>query len=414
MTTAHWSLAALVLTIVLSCTSRINVGLVGLGLAWLIAVTGGAVGVDGVFAAFPAQLFLTLVGVTALFGAAESNGTLERLARGAFRTSHARLWQLPVLFFLAGFAVSAVGPGAIASTALVAPLAMGLAARAGAPAFLCALMVCNGANAGNLSPVSAVGLLASTLMSKNGLAGHEWSVFAMHAAAHGLVACGAYLALGGIRLGRTSETTPSPAAGVWERRHLATAAIVAAWVAGVVALHAPAGLLAFAATVLLVVTRQASDKEALERVPWGIILMVCGMTVLIGVLEKSGGLELFTRLLALTATPATANGVIAFVTGIISTYSSTSGVVLPAFLPIARGLADQVGGGDPLQLSLSIIVGSALVDVSPLSTLGALCVAAHPVAHERHQLFRSLLLWGLSMTIVGALLSAAFAPVFAG
>ena len=66
----------------------------------------------------------------------------------------------------------------------------------------------------------------------------------------------------------------------------------------------------------------------------------------------------------------------AFVTGIISTWSSTSGVVLPAFLPTVPGVLARLGGGDPLALSLSINVGSSLVDVSPLSTLGALCVAA--------------------------------------
>ena len=67
---------------------------------------------------------------------------------------------------------------------------------------------------------------------------------------------------------------------------------------------------------------------------------------------------------------------IAFVTGAISIYSSTSGVVLPTFLPLAPRLVEQVGGGNPLAVALSINVGSSLVDVSPLSTLGALCVAA--------------------------------------
>ena len=99
-------------------------------------------------------------------------------------------------------------------------------------------------------------------------------------------------------------------------------------------------------------------------------------------LETTGGMDLFTGMIARVASPATINGVIAFVTGVISTYSSTSGVVLPAFVPMVPGLVRQVGGGDPLAVTLSINVGSALVDVSPLSTLGALCVATvvDPVA----------------------------------
>ena len=111
-------------------------------------------------------------------------------------------------------------------------------------------------------------------------------------------------------------------------------------------------------------------------------------------LEKTGGMDLFTAVLAKFASPATVNGVIAFVTGAISTYSSTSGVVMPAFLPTSTTLVDRLGGGDPLAVALSINVGSSLVDVSPLSTIGALCVAAVTDVNESRVLFRRLMIWG--------------------
>ena len=47
-------------------------------------------------------------------------------------------------------------------------------------------------------------------------------------------------------------------------------------------------------------------------VPWSIILMVCGVSVLVGVIEKTGGMDLFTTLLARITTPGTANGMMAF------------------------------------------------------------------------------------------------------
>jgi di/tricarboxylate transporter len=157
-------------------------------------------------------------------------------------------------------------------------------------------------------------------------------------------------------------------------------------------------------SALLLLARAGDERVAVHAVPWSIIMMVCGLSVLIGVLEKTGGMDLFTSLLASAASPASVNGVIAFVTGAISTYSSTSGVVLPTFLPTVPTLVARLGGGDPLAVALSINVGSSLVDVSPLSTLGALCVAAVPDQVESRALFRDLMLWGLSMTIVGALL----------
>jgi hypothetical protein len=135
--------------------------------------------------------------------------------------------------------------------------------------------------------------------------------------------------------------------------------------------------------------------------------------VLIAVLEKTGGMDLFTGLLARIASPATVNGMVAFVTGLISSWSSTAGVVLPAFLPTVPGLVEKVGGGDPLAVALSINVGSAMVDVSPLSTLGALCVATVADPGEARLLFRQLLVWGLSMSVAAALLCQLFAALVA-
>ena len=125
-------------------------------------------------------------------------------------------------------------------------------------------------------------------------------------------------------------------------------------------------------------------------------------------------MDLFTTGLSQITTPDTANGVMAFVTGVISTYSSTSGVVYPAFLPAVSGLVEKLGGGDPLEIALSINVGAALVDVSPLSTIGALALAAVPAgAADTKKLFRNMLLWGFAMTIVGAVFCQLFIGFFA-
>jgi hypothetical protein len=106
-------------------------------------------------------------------------------------------------------------------------------------------------------------------------------------------------------------------------------------------------------------------------------------------------------MLARVSTAQTVTGVTAFFTGLISIYSSTSGVVLPALLPTAPLLAERVGG-DALAIASSINVGAHLVDVSPLSTIGALCLAAAPVAGDGRALFNQMLAWGLAMSVVGA------------
>jgi hypothetical protein len=283
-------------------------------------------------------------------------------------------------------------------------------------------MVGNGANAGNLSPISAVGIIASSKMGEAGLVGHEVKVWLWNLCVHVLVAAGAYVVLirrspaswsAAAAAGAAATAAPLPTSAPFTRSQRLTMVILAAWIVATVFFKVNIGLAAFAAATMLIVLRGGDERTSFKLMPIGVILMVCGMTVLIALLEKTGGMDLFTSLLARLASPETLNGVIAFVTGLISTYSSTSGVVLPAFLPTVNDLVAKVGGSDPLSVALSINAGSALVDVSPLSTLGALCVAAVSDGATARTLFKQLMIWGLSMAAVGALLSQLLASAVA-
>lgn len=404
MSAATLSLIALLVVIGFSLTSRINVGVLAVALAWPIAMFVAGWKAEALMAVFPSGLFLMLVGVTLLFGVAHKNGTLDAVTRRAVLACGGITALLPAAFFLLACAVSTLGPGAIAATALIAPLAMSTGATAGIPAFLMALMVANGGNAGNLSPFSAVGVIVQSLLQKIDLGGHEWGVFLANFVAHTFVALAAYLLFGGLTLWRQQRATvarePVPAL---TRRHWLTLAVIGLWIITVVIYRANPGLSAFAAAALLLLLGAAEENTVMNSIPWSIIVMVCGVSVLVGVIEKTGGMDLFTTLLARITTPASANGTMAFVTGLISTYSSTSGVIYPAFLPAVPGLVEKLGGGNPLEIALSINVGAAIVDVSPLSTIGALCIAALPDAAEGRVIFRQMLLWGFAMTIVGAL-----------
>ena len=191
------------------------------------------------------------------------------------------------------------------------------------------------------------------------------------------------------------------ASGAFERRHWITIGIIGALLSGVIFFDVDVGLGAFGCAVVLALLKAGDENEAIRLMPWRVMMMVCGVTVLVSVLDRTGGLELFTRVLAGVSTANTVTAVMAFTTGFISIYSSMSGVVLPAFLPTVPGLAEQVGGVAPLAIASSMNVGAHLVDVSALSTLGALCMASAAKHEDSRRLFNKLMAWGLSMTVVG-------------
>jgi di/tricarboxylate transporter len=401
---AWLSLLALVIAMIVSCFTQLNVGVLALALAWIVGVYFGSMSLNEVLAGFPVQLFLTLAGVTLLFTQAHLNGTLDRIAHASVRLCRGNVGLIPVMFFALGGVIASVGPGNVATAAMLAPMAMAVAGRAAIPAFLMAIMVGNGAQAGALSPFAPTGIIVNGLMDKIGLAGFEFRTYATNFAAHLIVAFAGYLLLGGWKLfGRSYEATAGDGSETpFSAAHWVTMAIVLAMLGAVLFLNANIGMAAFTGAVVLAALRVADHEQAIRRMPWVPILMVSGVSVLVALLEKTGGLDLFTSILAGLSTPGTLTGTIAFATGLISVYSSTSGVVLPAFLPTVPGLIERLGG-DPFSVASSMNIGAHLVDMSPLSTTGAVCIAGITNPEEVRPTYNKLLIWGLSMTIVGAI-----------
>ena len=419
MNLAWISLAALIVAITLSMVTSVNVGVVSLAMAWIVGVYLGGMPVAKVIGTFPIDLLINLIGITLLFGMANNNGTLGRIAARAVRACRGNAGVIPIMLFIIAVTLSSIGPGNIATTAIMAPMAMAVATRASIPPFLMALMVGNGAQAGALSRFAPTGLIVNTNMEKIGLGGHETSTYLNNLMAHVVVTFAAYFIFGGWKLFTRRrvapiEMTQSDQAGAraneeaidvepFERRHWLTLAVLVTLVVVVIEFGAHVGLAAMTGAALLSLLRAADEKDAIKKMPWSVIVMVCGVTVLIGVLAAQRGMDLFTDLLARIATPDTVTFMIALVTGAVSVYSSTSGVVLPAFLPTVPGLAERLGV-EPLSIAASMYVGGHLVDLSPLSTIGALCIAALPNEADAKKLFNQLLWWGLSMMVVGALI----------
>ena len=409
------TLAALALAIVLSCTSRLNVGLLALALAWIIGVYVGDLPLREVTAGFPVDLFITLAGVTLLFAQAHVNGTLEIVAHNAMRLCRGRVGLVPIMYFALGAVLASAGPGNIATTGLLAPMAMATALKIRMSPFLMAIMVGNGCNAGSLSPLAPTGIIVTSLMERIGLPGVQLQTWVYNLLAHALVAFAAYFLFGGLKLLTRADRVDVDAepARRLDRQQVLTLIMIGLLVAGAIAdaildAMSPAprrfniGLAAIACAVTLSLLRAADDGEAIKRMPWSTILMVGGVTVLIGLLEKTGGMQIFTDLLASVATQATVVPALAVVIGVVSAYSSTSSVVLPAFLPTVPGLIENLGGGSALAIASTMNIAGHLVDVSPLSTIGALCIASVPAGDMSRRLFNQLLAWGMSMTVVGA------------
>jgi len=110
----------------------------------------------------------------------------------------------------------------------------------------------------------------------------------------------------------------------------------------------------------------------------------------------------------------TISSVFGFINGFVSIYSGSSTVVMPTFIPLIPGLVAKLGvtGQEAIDMIRNLVytccVSAHLVDASPLSLLGALCIAAAPEWDDKNKLFRNLLFWGMGMSIFAAVISFIF------
>ncbi len=400
------SLVAFFTVISLSCFTKINPGLLSLGVAWLLGHYVAHMSITQIAAGFPAYMFIVLVGITYLFGLAKHNGTLERLAQGALGILKGKTMATPLLFFILAAIFSTIGAGNIGAVALLAPFAMAIAWETGIGAFFMTIVLICGANAGTFSPFALTGIIANELIANLGVRMDPWQqVFLPNFLAQSLLAALCFVIFytkikHSAKHTHASEARITPLNIPWSNHQKLTLFTIIILIICTVFLKTDIGFLSILLACGLTLLNVTDGKEAVRQIPWDTILMVCGINMLIGVLEMLGGLGLFTDLLAKISTPYTVTGIIAFITGLISAFSSSSGVVLPTFIPLVPDLIEKIGGGNVTAIISSINVGAHLVDISPLSSLGALCIAS-AIHEDKEKLFRHLLSFGLTMAVAG-------------
>jgi len=434
---AAWmSILALAIVVVISCINEeLNVGFLSIAFGIIVGGLWVNMSAPKVMNTFPLGLFMILVGVTFLFALAATNGTMEKVSSYAIRACGGKTAWLPLIIYLLVTVLTTIGPGNIAATALMAPITMAIAARVGMSAFLMTLLVVGAANGAAFSPFAPTGIVSNGLIAKIApqlpaiqeawtLDGLAWKIHFNSEYCQGIINIGGFLLMGGWawiakQRGQTiniDELAPRPEPFTLKQWYtifaiiLLIVLVIAPALPGVKdlipkaikPLIANVGSVAFILAGILMLLNAGDSKAAVKVMPWFVIMMVCGVTVLVEVMDRSGGLNAMVNMIGVISGPITVNFWLGLFTGILSAYSSSSGVVMPMFLPLVPGLAKEVPSADVIAMISSINIGSHLVDTSPLSTLGALCIACAGEHEDKTKLFRKLLIWGLSMSVVGA------------
>jgi di/tricarboxylate transporter len=422
---------------------------------------------DEVLADFPADLFIILVGVTYLFAIAKNNGTVDWLVQAAVRMVGGRVALIPWVMFFVISILTAFGAVVPAAVAIIAPVGLSFARRYGINPVLMSLLIINGASAGGFSPISIFGAITNGVVSRSGLPGSPLGLFVSSYVINTLLSVVVFFLFGGRdllhrRIDTDAEVVerdePTPDDDDFddsvlreERRResgtrgdLPTSSTVSSRIGtgqpgrvsqkarrsegvdvlderltldrgrtltlvGIIAtalasftLGLDIGVVAITAAVLLSLISGEANKAAVAQIAWPTVLLITGIVTYVGLMQRIGTIDWLGNQVAGIGVPLLAALVICFIGAAVSAFASTTGI-LAALIPLAVPflLSGQVGA---VGLIIALALSSSIVDSSPFSTSGALCVA-NSLEEQRDLVYRRLLQWGMSMIIVAPLLT---------
>lgn len=416
------SLLVLVAVIAVGFIKKINIGFFSIGAAFLLMLLGMAVDfqipagdamralkASDVTKGFSSSMFVTLVGVTFLFGMASQNGTLDLFSKKIVALVGKRTYLIPVLMFFLSAFISSIGPGHIAAGILMTTFAVYLALELDINPMATALYAKLGANAGCASPLSLTGILAKELSTPLGYDGFSLHLFLSTLLSGFVFTLVVYILYKGFQV-KADNPLKLSEIPKFNRKQQITMASIVVMVICCIGFKLDTGLFAFVMAAVLILLGCADEKKAIKSIPWGTLIMICGVGVLVNMISVMGGIDLISDTLASFMTARTAAPIMAATSGILSWVSSTTAVVMPTLYPISAEICQRFAGVNYVELISAITATSFAAAISPLSTGGAIIMSSYSAARETtteemNKMFYTLFLLSVGNVLINVLMA---------
>lgn len=406
-------ISAIVLSIGLGYKTKINTGLFGIVAAYFIGVFAMGLQPADIVKMWPISIFFVIFSISMFYNFAIENGTLGTLAQHMLYRTRNHPKALPVVVFLASTFIATLGAGFFAVMAFFAPITMLLCKKSGIHPLIGAIAVNYGALAGNGFLISPGGAVFISLMQGTGVPmdmayWYEMEIFTASIIVPLVVLWLLQKFMPVQDLGEAStEDTEIRAPKRFNKIQKWTLVLIVGlvfavlifpilsallpWIPEFTSLQnsIDVGMMAMVFTALALFLRLGTEQKLLANVPWGTLLMICGVGMLITLAVKAGTIKLVASLLTNTVPAAIMPIAITLLAGIMGFFSSTMGVIAPALFPLVPMISDESGISAGL-LFLAIVMGAQATVISPISSGGSLLMAAVP-EKERHQMFGDLL-----------------------
>lgn len=417
-------LCAIILAIALGYRTKINTGFFGIVFAYIIGTFYLGIKSGEIIKMWPISIFFVILAISLFYNFAMTNGTLEKLAQHMLYRTRKVPKLLPFAIFIAATILAALGAGFFAVMAFFTPITMLLCRKTGLSPLIGALAVNYGALCGNNFMISPGGVVFIGLMNQAGYEavsyGFEFQIF-LASFVVPIVVLSLLILFNTRKKGNADvvEISLPEAFNAVQKKTLAlvVSMIVVVLIFPILHIIFPqvgliktldkaidVGLVAVVFAVLALLMNLGDEKEVIKKVPWGTLIMICGVGMLISVAIKAGTVKLIAGFVTDTIPAPVVPIVMAAIGGFMSFFSSTMGVVTPALFPLVPNLA-EASGIDAAVLFSAIVIGAQATAISPFSSGGSL-VLSTVSEEERVDMFGKLIFRGVPICLGAAIIYA--------
>lgn len=417
-------LCAIILAIALGYRTKINTGFFGIVFAYIIGTFYLGIKPGDIIKMWPISIFFVILAISLFYNFAMTNGTLEKLAQYMLYRTRKVPKLLPFAIFIAATILAALGAGFFAVMAFFTPITMLLCRKTGLSPLIGALAVNYGALCGNNFMISPGGVVFIGLMNQAGYEavsyGFEFQIF-LASFVVPIVVLSLLILFNTRKKGNADvvEISLPEAFNAVQKKTLAlvVSMIVVVLIFPILHIIFPqvgliktldkaidVGLVAVVFAVLALLMNLGDEKEVIKKVPWGTLIMICGVGMLISVAIKAGTVKLIAGFVTDTIPAPVVPIVMAAIGGFMSFFSSTMGVVTPALFPLVPNLA-EASGIDAAVLFSAIVIGAQATAISPFSSGGSL-VLSTVSEEERVDMFGKLIFRGVPICLGAAIIYA--------
>ena len=381
-------IAALVICIFASTKFDLNGGVLALAAAWVVGCVVLGQKIATLISYWPMSVMFIILSTSLFFNVPRANGTLDVFAGKLLYKVKGAAHLIPFMFFLVAWCVAALGAGAVSAQLFLAPIAYTMAKKVNIHPLIMAIANWSGAVAGGglfwpPEGASRVSFYAQAVGDEVAL--ESCAIYGIYAFALYLFLVifnyfiyGGYKAKGTIEMDAPPEYTP-------EQKKTMTVLLLAI---AFVIIPAFAKLLfpnpvtiriasmfdiqsvCIVGFVIYCFMGLCNEKKIISSLPIGLILTVCGFSVLIKVAIEYNLPQILADMMVNSGMPAWTYPVMfLFIAGFISIFSNFA-VIYPLLMPIVP-IVVQATGVNSMALLIGLSVGSVVTGFSPFSTGGA-------------------------------------------